>query len=60
MLDFTDGFVKALALLEVDGLRPVAAFDWKVGWTFGLAFSPDGTLGAVSGGDGRVALWDID
>jgi WD40 repeat protein len=49
-----------VTLLDVDRLRPVAAFDWKIGGTFGLAFSPDGTLGAVSGGDGRVVVWDID
>jgi hypothetical protein len=49
-----------VTLLDVDGLRPVARFDWKIGWTFGLAFSPDGTLGAVSGGDGRIVVWDLD
>jgi WD40 repeat protein len=49
-----------VTLLDVDGLRQVASFDWKIGPTCGLAFSPDGTLGAVSSADGRIVVWDID
>jgi WD40 repeat protein len=50
----------AVTFLDVDGLAPVQTFDWEIGRTMGLAFSPDGSLGAVSGEDGRIVVWDLD
>jgi hypothetical protein len=38
----------------------VKTFDFGVGRTFGVAFSPDGTLAAVGGEGIRVAVWDVD
>jgi hypothetical protein len=51
---------RSATLLDVVGLRPVRAFDWGIGRTFGIAFSPDGMLAAVSGEGGRVVVWDLD
>ena len=36
------------------------SFDWQIGPTRGIAFSPDGTLAAVSGDNGTVVVWDVD
>jgi WD40 repeat protein len=35
-------------------------FDWGVGDIQALAFSPDGSLGAVAGARGEVVVWDVD
>lgn len=50
----------SVTILNVNGLRPVRTFDWGIGRTSGLAFSPDGMLAAVSGEKGRVVVWDVD
>lgn len=42
-----------------DDGRPARAFDWGVGPVSALAVSPDGTLGAVAGRGGQVAVWDM-
>jgi WD40 repeat protein len=58
VLGFCQG--NEVRLVGAADLRPVGAFDWKVGRTFGLTFSPDGMLAAVSGENGRVVVWDVD
>lgn len=42
-----------------DDGSPARAFDWGVGPVSALAVSPDGTLGAVAGRGGQVAVWDV-
>lgn len=39
---------------------PAQTFDWSVGEVSVLAFSRDGTLGAVAGRRGDVVVWDVD
>ena len=39
---------------------PARTLDWGVGTIQALAFSPDGTLGAVAGQRGEVVVWDAD
>jgi WD40 repeat protein len=39
---------------------PARTLDWGVGSIQALAFSPDGTLGAVAGRHGEVVVWDAD
>jgi hypothetical protein len=39
---------------------PARTLDWGVGGIQALAFSPDGTLGAVAGKQGGVVVWDAD
>ena len=38
----------------------IRTFDWNIGPTRGIAFSPDGTLAAASGDNGTVVVWDVD
>jgi WD40 repeat protein len=48
-------------LLEEETARPAdRSLDWGVGVVQALAFSPDGTLGAVAGAAGEVVVWDAD
>ena len=52
----TDGRVRAWAA----GPGPDRVLDWGVGAVQALAFSPDGSLGAVAGRRGEVVVWDVD
>lgn len=45
---------------DVGSWNPVAAYSWPVGPVSSLAISPDGTVAAVGGGRGSVAVWDVD
>jgi WD40 repeat protein len=48
-------------LLEEEVGRPAdRSLDWGAGVIQALAFSPDGTLGAVAGAAGEVVVWDVD
>jgi hypothetical protein len=47
-------------LAEELGRPADRSLDWGVGAVQALAFSPDGTLGAVAGAAGQVAVWDAD
>lgn len=46
-------------LFDAESGRVVRTYDWGIGLS-GLAFSPDGQLGAAGTADGRVVLWDHD
>jgi hypothetical protein len=41
-------------------LREKKSYKWGVGGLHALAFNGDGTLGAVGGDKGQIALWDVD
>lgn len=45
---------------EVGTWQPVAAYSWPVGPVRSIAISPDGTVAAVGGQHGAVAVWDVD
>jgi WD40 repeat protein len=49
-----------VALLDANSLRPVQVYDWGIGRTFAVAFSPDGMRAAVSALGLRVVIWDVD
>jgi len=49
-----------VAFLDTATWKPVRAFDWKVGRTYGVAFSSDGNLAAAGGDTGKVVVWDVD
>jgi WD40 repeat protein len=42
------------------GPEPGRVLDWGIGAVQALAFSPDGSLGAVAGRRGEVVVWDVD
>jgi WD40 repeat protein len=44
---------------EVSSGREKACFDWQIGKVRSLAIAPDG-LTAAAGGDGTVAIWDLE
>lgn len=46
-------------LFDAESGQVVRTYDWGVG-LWGLAFTPDGQLGAAGTDDGRVVLWDCD
>jgi WD40 repeat protein len=48
-------FVEAVAARP-----PARVLEWGVGPVQALAFSPDGSLGAVAGAHGDVVVWDAD
>lgn len=41
-------------------LKVVHKWNWKLGPLRGVAYSPDGTLGAAGSEDGRIVVWDVD
>jgi len=45
---------------DVQTWRLAHAFDWQIGRLRSVAFSPDGTLAAAGGDDGKVVVWDVD
>jgi WD40 repeat protein len=47
-------------MYTVEGLKQTATFNWKVGPLNEVVFSPDGTLAAAGGRDGRIVVWDVD
>jgi WD40 repeat protein len=49
-----------VAFLDAATWQPVRVFDWKLGRTYGVAFSPDGALAAAGCGKGKVVVWDVD
>jgi WD40 repeat protein len=46
--------------LDADTGKAVRKFDWKLGMMRSVAFSPDGTLAAAGGADGKIVVWDVD
>ncbi len=46
-------------LWDVASGRERAAYDWGMGRVWAAAFSPDGML-AAAGGEGEVAVWDVE
>lgn len=47
-------------LYDLDTLKLVTKFQWKVGAHNAVAFSPDGTLAAAGGESGKIVVWDVD
>ncbi len=45
---------------DLETLRLVQKYNWKLGPLGCVTFSPDGTLGAVGSNDGRILVWDVD
>jgi WD40 repeat protein len=41
-------------------LTPLRKRNWKVGPLRAIDYSPDGTMGAAGGRDGRIVVWDAD
>jgi WD40 repeat protein len=46
--------------LDARTFRVMRAYDWRIGPVDCVAFSPDGTLAAVSGAKLKVVMWDVD
>lgn len=49
-----------IKLYEIESLKCIQKWNWKLGPLQSVAFSPDGTLGAAGSNDGRVVVWDVD
>ena len=47
-------------LYDLNTLKLIHKYNWKVGGLGCVAFSPDGTLGAAGSFDGRIVVWDVD
>jgi len=47
-------------LYDTSSWQMAHAFDWGVGRLRSVAFSPDGTLAAAGGDNGKVVVWDFD
>jgi WD40 repeat protein len=47
-------------IYDLETLRLVRKYNWKLGPLASVAFSPDGMLGAAGSRDGRIVLWDVD
>jgi WD40 repeat protein len=45
---------------DVETLKLVHKWNWKLGPLRSVAYSPDGTLGAAGSEDGRIVVWDVD
>jgi WD40 repeat protein len=45
---------------DLETLKLVHKWTWKLGPLQSVAYSPDGTLGAAGSEDGRVVVWDVD
>ncbi len=45
---------------DLETLKQVRTYKWKLGPLGAVAYSPDGTLGAAGSRDGRIVLWDSD
>jgi WD40 repeat protein len=49
-----------LRFWDVERWQSDLEMDWGTGRVQSLAFSPDGTLGAVAGEQGEIIVWDVD
>jgi WD40 repeat protein len=47
-------------LYDVQTWKLAHAFDWEIGRLRSVAFSPDGTLAAAGGDNGKIVVWDFD
>jgi WD40 repeat protein len=52
----SDGTVR---LWDAETGREGAAFDWKVGQVYAVAFAPD-AMRAAAGGEADIVIWDLD
>lgn len=46
--------------LDADTLKVTHKFNWRLGEMKAVCFSPDGTLCAAGGMNGKVVVWDVD
>jgi WD40 repeat protein len=51
---------ETVTLYDLRTWAVVRRFTWDIGRARSVAFSPDGTLAAVGGETGKVAVWDVD
>jgi WD40 repeat protein len=49
-----------IKVYDLETLRLVRTYRWKLGPLGAVAFSPDGMLGAAGSRDGRIVVWDVD